>query len=85
MKPTKLIIKTKTKQYPIVIGSNLVSKISNIINHYSIKFEKCLLLIDKNVPKSMIGKNKKSIRNKKVFIYLFNANEKIKIKILLIL
>ena len=49
MKPTKLIIKTKTKQYPIVIGSNLVSKISNIINHYSIKFEKCLLLIDKNV------------------------------------
>ena len=76
MKPTKLIIKTKTKQYPIVIGSNLISKISNIINHYSIKFEKCLLLIDKNVPKSMIGKIRKSIRNKKVFIYLFNANEK---------
>ena len=56
MKPIKLIIKTKTKQYPILIGSNLVSKISNIFDHYSIRFEKCLLLIDKNVPKSMIRK-----------------------------
>ena len=76
MKPIKLIIKTKTKQYPILIGSNLVSKISNIVDHYSIKFEKCLLLIDKNVPKSMIRKIRKSIRNKKVFIHFLNANEK---------
>ncbi len=76
MKPIKLIIKTKTKQYPILIGSGLVSKLSNIIKHHSIKFEKCLLLIDKNVPKIMIKKIKKSIKNKNIFIYFINANEK---------
>ena len=59
MKPIKLIIKTKTKQYPILIGSDLVSKLSNIVKYHSIKFEKCLLLIDKNVPKVMIKKIKK--------------------------
>ena len=76
MKPTKLIIKTKTKQYPIYIGSGVVSKLSNIIKHHLIKFEKCLLLIDKNVPNLMIKKIKKSLNNKNIFIYFINANEK---------
>ena len=31
MKPIKLKIKSKTQQYPIIIGSNLVSSIANII------------------------------------------------------
>ena len=76
MRPIKLTIKTKTKQYPILIGSNLVSKLSNIINHHSIKFEKCLLLIDRNVPKSMIMLIRKSLKNKKVYIHFLNVSEK---------
>ena len=31
MKPIKLKIKTKTQEYPIIIGSNLMSNISKII------------------------------------------------------
>ena len=46
MKPIKLIVKTNTQKYPILIGNNLISKISKIINNNSIKFEKCLLIID---------------------------------------
>tara|TARA_Y100000996_G_C22530977_1_gene646436 strand:- start:324 stop:1430 length:1107 start_codon:yes stop_codon:yes gene_type:complete len=76
MKPIKLIIRTKTKKYPILVGSNLVSKLSNIFNHNSIKFEKCLLLIDKNVPKLMIKKIAKSINDKKIFIYFLEASER---------
>ena len=76
MKPIKLIVKTSTQKYPILIGSNLISKISKIINNNSIKFEKCLLIIDKNIPKNLIIKIKKSLKNKKLYFYFIKANEK---------
>jgi 3-dehydroquinate synthase len=73
--PIKLKINTKTQQYPIIIGSNLSSKVSKIINENSINFKQCLLVVDKNVSKKNISNIKKSL-NKKKFIYFFNANEK---------
>ena len=45
MNPIKLIIKTKTQKYPIIIGSNLTPNISKIANNNTIKFN---LLYDKN-------------------------------------
>ena len=60
MKVAKLIIKTIDQKYPIFIGSNLVSKLSKILNNNSIKFEKCLLVIDRNVPYTMIKKIKRN-------------------------
>jgi len=76
MKLTKLIVKTKSQTYPIIIGFNFMSKISKIIKENSISFNKCLLVIDKKVPQNLISKVKKSFKNKKIFIYLINANEK---------
>ena len=76
MKPIKLIIKTNSQKYPIFIGRNLISSFYKITKKNSIKFEKCLLLIDNNVPAVMITKIKKSLKDKKIFIYKFNANEK---------
>ena len=76
MKTIKLTIKTKTQQYPILIGNKLVSKLSKLMKQNSIKFEKCLLIIDKNVPKDMISQIKKSLNNKKIYTYIFKANEK---------
>ena len=51
MKPIKLKINTKTQQYSIIIGSNLVSNISKILKENSINFKQCLLIIDKNISK----------------------------------
>ena len=31
MKRIKLIVKTKSKKYPIIVGENIIKKISNII------------------------------------------------------
>ena len=75
MKQIKLNIKTKTQKYPIIIGSNLTSNISNIIRKNSINFRQCLIIIDKNIPKKFIFNIKKSLRQKKVYIYFFKANE----------
>ena len=58
MKPIKLKINTKTQQYPIIIGSNLVSNISKIIKDNSINFKQCLLVVDRNVPKKLFQKSK---------------------------
>ena len=76
MKPIKLIINTKSQKYPIFIGDNLVSSLIKIAKNNSIKFEKCLLVVDKKVPSKMLLKIRKSLKNKKTIIYNFNANEK---------
>ena len=75
MKPIKLKIKTKTQQYPIIIGSNLITNISKILKDNKINFNQCFLIIDKNVPNKFISQIKNSIKNKKIYFQLFEANE----------
>ena len=76
MKITKLKVNTKSEKYPILIGSNLISKIKKIFDNNLIKFEKCLLVIDNNVPKKIILNLKRNLRNKKIYLLFFEANEK---------
>ena len=76
MKPIKLKINTKTQTYTIIIGSNLVSNISNIAKNNSLNFKKCLLVIDKNISSKIITKVKKSLIKKNLTMYFFKANEK---------
>ena len=76
MKPIKLKINTKTQTYTIIIGSNLVSNISNIAKNNSLNFKKCLLVIDKNISSKIITKVKKSINKKNITMYFFKASEK---------
>ena len=54
MKIIKLPIKTNSKKYNIILGSNIINKISSIINSEKIKFNKCLIVVDDNVPKKKI-------------------------------
>ena len=75
MKPIKLKVKTKTHNYPIIVGSNLAPNISKIIKNNSINFNNCLLVIDNKISKKIISKVKKSLNKKKIYIYSFKANE----------
>ena len=75
MKHVKLKIQTKTQKYPIIIGSNLIENISKISKENSINFKKCLLVIDKNIPKKAVSKIKESLDKKNIFIHLFKASE----------
>ena len=50
MRPIKLIVKTNSEKYPIIIGRNLISNLSPILKKNSINFKKCLLVLDKNIP-----------------------------------
>jgi 3-dehydroquinate synthase len=75
MKPIKLKIKTKTQEYPIIIGSNLISNISKIIKANSLNFKQCLLIIDKNISKKIVSKIKKSLIKKNTYVYFYKASE----------
>ena len=75
MKLKKLLIKTKTQKYPILIGKDLLLNLSKIISQNKISFKKCLLVIDKNIPKSKITTIKKSLKDNALFIYMITATE----------
>ena len=75
MTPIKFKVKTKNQDYPIIIGSNLISNISTIIKDNSIDFKSCLIIVDKNISKKIILKIKKSLKNKNPLFYYFKANE----------
>ena len=76
MKLIRLNIITKTEKYPIIIGSNLTSSISKIFKSNSIGFDKCLIVVDKNVPKKFVSNIKRSFKNKSIFVLFFDASEK---------
>jgi|TARA_Y100000389_G_C17427804_1_gene500640 3-dehydroquinate synthase/shikimate kinase/3-dehydroquinate synthase len=76
MEPVKIVIKTKLEVYPIIIGSNLLKNLSQYFYKNSINFNKCLLVIDKNVPNKMIYEITKSLKKQQIFKFFFNANEK---------
>ncbi len=76
MKPTTLNIKTNSDNYKIIIGSNIIKNLSKYLNKYSIKFDKCLLVIDKKVPNKMVSHISKSLWEKEIFKFYFNSNEK---------
>ena len=62
MNTNKISIKTSSKSYPILIGRDLISKIDKILKANHLKFEKCLIVTDKNIPnkfKRLLYKNLK--------------------------
>ncbi len=76
MKNIKLIVKTATKKYPIIIGSNIIKNINNLLNLSKLKFEKILIVYDTKVPKQKLNIIKKKLKSKKKIIYYFVASEK---------
>ena len=76
MNPIKLLIKTTSHNYPIIIGSKLTSNIGKIIKKNSIKFKNCLFIVDSKVPQKLVNEIKKSLKNKNSHTLFIKVNEK---------
>ena len=76
MKKIKLIIKTKSKNYPIIIGSKAINQISNILKSNNISFEKSLIIYDTKVPKTKLNILKKNLKTNLKIVHYFNSSEK---------
>ncbi len=76
MKKIKLIVKTKSKKYPIIIGNKNLSKISNILKTSRINFQKVLIIYDTKVPKTKLNILKKNLITKTKLVHNFISSEK---------
>ena len=79
MKTHSLIINTKTKKYPIFIGSNIIKNIQKIFFSQKIFSEKCLIVVDNNIPNKLKINLFRNINIKSKITYNFAASEKKKI------
>tara|TARA_B100000963_G_scaffold277250_1_gene245613 strand:- start:3761 stop:4864 length:1104 start_codon:yes stop_codon:yes gene_type:complete len=75
MKQAKLKVKTKSGDYPIIIGNNLSANLAKIFKNNQIGFNKCFLLVDKKIKNKIVKKITKSIKREKI-ILKFNPSEK---------
>ena len=76
MKTNKIKIKTSTKNYSIIIGRDLISKINKILKANSLRFDKCLIVADKNIPNNFKKLLYKKLRRNKLFKIEMTASEK---------
>ena len=72
---SKLKIKTKNQSYNVIIGNNLIKDLLKILKNNSVNFSKCLLVIDKKVPKNFSKKILFLLRRKKIITFYFNSKE----------
>ncbi len=78
MRPIKLVVKTNSEQYPIIIGHNLINNLSTFLKNHVSPCNKFLLVIDKNIPPKFVSIIEKSLKRIEVYKFYFNANEKSK-------
>ena len=78
MKNNKLIVKTKSKTYPIFFGKNILYKTGKIIKHKLPAVKKICIISDNKLPKTILKKLIKSLKRYEIKIYKLPSNEKTK-------
>ena len=76
MKISKIKIKTNTKNYSILIGRNLIGQVDKIFKTNNLKFEKCLIVTDKNIPNKFKRLLYKKLKTNKIVKVEITASEK---------
>ena len=76
MRPIKLIVNTNSEKYPVIIGRNLISNLSQILKKNSISFKKCFLVLDRNIPNKYVKQISNTLRSYEICKFIYNANEK---------
>ena len=74
MKESRIVVKTKNKNYPIIIGENILGKTGNLINTKIPNCKKIALIIDSRVPKKILVQVKNSIKNFNSLYIKLNTN-----------
>ncbi len=76
MNTNKISIKTSNKNYSIVIGRDLIVKIDKILKANRLKFDKCLIVTDKNIPQKFKRLLYKKLKTNKLVKIEITASEK---------
>ena len=78
MNELKLVVKTNNKNYPIIIGENILKKSGNYIKNQIPNCKKIALIVDNKIPKKIVKQIKYSLRNFDILYIGINVTEKTK-------
>ena len=78
MKNTKIIVKTKSKSYPIYFGNGFLNIIGKLIKKNLPATKKICIITDKKIPLVFVKKISKSLRKYNPKIYKLSVKEKTK-------
>jgi len=76
MKTIKLNVKTKTKNYPIYFGDNILNKTGKLIKKNLPDVKKVSIVSDNKLPKKLLTKLLSSLKSYDVKLFKLSANEK---------
>tara|TARA_B100000686_G_scaffold253789_1_gene264895 strand:+ start:573 stop:1685 length:1113 start_codon:yes stop_codon:yes gene_type:complete len=76
MKNTKLIVKTKSKSYPIYFGNNILNKTGNLIKKNLPNVRKICIISDNKLPRLLLKKLTKSLKKYELRICKLSSYEK---------
>ena len=76
MKNTKLIVKTKSKSYPIYFGNNILNKTGNLIKKNLPNVRKICIVSDNKLPRLLLKKFAKSLKKYELRICKLSSYEK---------
>ena len=78
MKNTKIIVKTKSKSYPIYFGNGIINKTGKLIKKKLPNVKKICIIRDKNISLSLLKKLRLSLKKYHVKVYSLSVKEKTK-------
>ena len=78
MKNTKILVKTKSKIYPVYFGSEILSRTGSLINKYLPDVKKVCIISDKKIPLKFLKKITNSLNKYNTNIYKISTSEKVK-------
>tara|TARA_B100000749_G_C18419941_1_gene463023 strand:+ start:548 stop:1660 length:1113 start_codon:yes stop_codon:yes gene_type:complete len=78
MKNTKLIVRTRSKSYPIYFGNNILHNTGKLIKKNLPTVRKICIIADNKLPKILLIKLIKSLKKYDLKLYKLSANEKTK-------
>lgn len=78
MKISKILVKNKSINYPILIGSNIIGQLKKNVIQVCPKLKKVALIIDKNIPFHLKKRIKNQFKNYDLFSYEFFVTENLK-------
>ena len=78
MKSNKLIIKTKSKIYPIYFGDDILKETGKLIKKNLPDVKKICIISDNKLPKILFNKLLNSLKKYNLKIYKLSSNEKTK-------
>ena len=78
MKNTKLIVKAKSKSYPIYFGNDILSTTGKLIKKNLPSVKKICIISDNKLPRLFLKKLTQSLKKYELKVYKLLANEKTK-------